>query len=79
MSSPASKSKRAIALPLDRVISVGAGVEWEWKGYQIHTNLNYADFGDGKLDQDGGLAGRIKGSFDYNHAVILDMQIIKRF
>jgi len=41
--------------------------------------FSLVDFGDGKLDQDGGLAGRIKGSFDYNHAVILDMQIIKKF
>jgi len=79
MSSPASKRKRNIALPLDRIIAVGAGVEWQWKGYQLHTNLNYADFGDGKLDQESGLPGRIKGSFDYNHAVILDMQIIKKF
>jgi hypothetical protein len=29
-------------------------------------------------DRDG-LAGRIKGSFDHNRSVILDMQIIKRF
>jgi long-chain fatty acid transport protein len=79
MSSPASNSKRSIGLPLDRIIAVGAGVEWQWKGYEIHSNLNYADFGDGKLDQDGGPAGRIKGSFDYNHAVILDMQVIKEF
>jgi len=79
MSSPVSEHKRNIALPLDRIIAVGAGVEWQWKGYQIHTNLNYADFGDGKLDQESGLPGRIKGSFDYNHAVILDMQIIKKF
>ena len=79
MSSPASDHNRNIALPLDRVIAVGAGVEWQWKGYQIHTNLNYADFGDGKLEQNAGLPGRIKGSFDYSHAVILDMQIIKRF
>lgn len=79
MSSPASKSKRTLALPLDRVIAVGAGVEWQWKGLEIHTNLNYADLGDGKLDQDGGPAGRVKGSFDRNHALILDTQIIKRF
>jgi len=75
MSSPASKSKRSIALPLDRVIVVGAGVEWNWRGYQVHTALNYADFGDNKLDQDGGHAGRIRGSFDYSHAVIFDMQL----
>ena len=79
MSSPASNNKRVLSLPLDRTIAVGAGVEWQWKGHEIHTSLNYADLGDGKLDQDGGVAGRVKGSFDYNHALILDIQFIKRF
>lgn len=79
LTSPASESKRSLALPLDRVIAVGAGVEWQWKGLEIHSSLNYADLGDGKLDQDGGLAGRVKGSFDRNYAVVLDMQFIKRF
>ena len=72
-------NKRVLGLPLDRTIAVGAGVEWQWKGHEIHTSLNYADLGDSKLDQDGGAAGRVKGSFDYNHAVILDIQFIKRF
>jgi long-chain fatty acid transport protein len=79
MPSPATNSRRTLALPLDRVNVIGAGVEWHWKNLLIHTNLNYADFGDGNLDQDGGLAGRVKGSFDTNHAIILDTQIIKRF
>jgi long-chain fatty acid transport protein len=77
--SPTSDGRRTIALPLDRVIAVGAGVEWQWKGFELHHNLNYADLGDGDLDQDNGLAGRIKGSFDTNYAVVLDNQIIKRF
>jgi len=61
------------------VIAVGGGVDWQWKGFAIHHNLNYADLGDGDLDQDNGLAGRVKGSFDSNYAVVLDNQIIKRF
>jgi long-chain fatty acid transport protein len=79
MTSPTTDARRTIALPVDRVIAVGAGVEWQWKGFVIHNNLNYADLGDGDLDQDGGLAGRIEGSFDTNYAVVLDTQIIKRF
>ncbi len=80
MTSPASNSKRTLALPLDRIFSVGGGVEWHWRDYEIHSSLNYADFGDGKIDQgDRGPAGYVKGSFDYNHAVILDMQLIKKF
>ena len=58
--SATSDARRTIALPLDRVIAVGAGVEWRWRDYRVHTNLTYADLGDGDLDQDGGLAGRVK-------------------
>lgn len=79
LKSPASDGRRTIALPLDRAIAVGAGVEWQWKGLEIQNTLNYAHFGDGDIDQDGGLAGRINGSFDRNYAVILDTQVIKRF
>ncbi len=80
MSSPASDSKRTLPLPLDRTIAVGAGVESKWKGFEVHTSLNYLDLGDGKIDQDGGLAaGRVKGDFDFYHALVLDVQLIKRF
>ena len=79
VSSPATDNKRIIALPLDRVNAFGAGVEWHWKDLLIHTNLNYADLGDGNLEQNGALTGRVKGSFNHNRAVILDMQVVKRF
>mgnify|MGYP001812323933 CR=1 FL=1 len=77
--SPVSDSKRHIALPLDNALAVGAGVEWQWKGLTIKSSLNYAYLGDGDIDQDGGLAGRINGSFDENYAVVLGTQVIKRF
>ena len=79
VTSATTDGRRTLALPLDRVIAVGTGVEWQWKGFQIHNTLNYADMGDGNLDQDNGLAGRVKGSFDRNYAVVLDTQVIKRF
>ena len=79
MTSPSSDGRRTIALPLDRVFAVGGGVEWQWRGFEIHNSLNYAHIGDANLDQDNGLAGRINGSFDTHYAVILDTQVIKRF
>jgi long-chain fatty acid transport protein len=79
MTSPTSDGRRTIALPLDRVFAVGGGVEWQWKGFEIHNSLNYAHIGDANLDQDNGLAGRINGSFDTHYAVVLDTQVIKRF
>jgi long-subunit fatty acid transport protein len=79
MTNPTTDGRRTLALPLDRVIAIGAGVEWQWKDLMIHSNINYADLGDGDLDQDNGLAGRVEGSFDTNYAVVLDTQVIKRF
>jgi long-chain fatty acid transport protein len=80
MSSPVNDDRRNIALPLDRIIGAGAGVEWQWKDLTIQTNLTYTDLGNGNLDMDGGpLIGRVKGSFDQNNAVILDLQVNKRF
>lgn len=79
--SPISDNDRNIALPLDRVITVGGGLEWHWADdLVLHGALNYADFGDGDVDQDGGpIRGEISGSFRDNYAVILDLQLTKRF
>ena len=78
--SAARDSDRTLALPLDRVIAVGAGLEFKWKDFEVHTSVNYADLGDNNIDQDGGLLrGRVKGSFGYYHAVVVDLQLIKRF
>jgi len=53
---PSSDGRRTIALPLDRVITVGGGIEWQWKGVEIHSAPNYVHIGDANLDQDNGLA-----------------------
>lgn len=78
--SPTTDSKRVLALPFDRVISVGAGIELPCFGYVCHTNLSYVDFGDGDISEDGGaLLGSVDGSFSSNWAVALDFQIVMRF
>lgn len=79
-SSPTTDSRRSIALPFDRVISVGAGVEQPCFGFVCYANLSYVDLGDGDLAEDGGpLLGSIDGSFSTNWAVALDFQITMRF
>ena len=79
-SSPTTDSSRNIALPFDRVISVGGGLEFPCFGAVCHTNLSYVDLGDGDLSEDGGpLLGSIDGSFSRNWAVALDFQLRKRF
>jgi long-chain fatty acid transport protein len=79
-SSPTTDSRRSIALPFDRVISVGAGVERPCFGFVCYANLSYVDLGDGNLSEDGGpLLGSVEGSFSSNWAVALDFQLRKRF
>jgi long-chain fatty acid transport protein len=79
-SSPTTDSRRSIALPFDRVISVGAGLERPCFGFVCYASLSYLDLGDGDLSEDGGpLLGSIEGSFSSNWAVALDFQLRKRF
>jgi long-chain fatty acid transport protein len=79
-SSPVSDGRRNIALPLDRVIGVGAGLERPCWGFQCKMILNYFDLGDGDLAEDGGpLLGSIEGSFSKNWALMLDIQLRKIF
>jgi hypothetical protein len=75
-----SDGRRGIALPLDRVAGVGAGIELPCFDYLCHINLNYLDLGDGDLVEEGGaLTGSIEGSFDKNWMLMLDFQLSIRF
>jgi len=79
-SSPTTDSRRNIALPFDRIMSVGAGVEQPCFGFVCHANVSYVDLGDGNVSEDGGpLLGSIDGSFSTNWALALDFQLVKRF
>ena len=79
-SSPTTDSRRSIALPFDRIISVGAGLERPCFGFVCHASLNYVDLGDGALSEDGGpLLGSVEGSFSSNWAVALDLQLRMQF
>jgi long-chain fatty acid transport protein len=78
--SPISDGKRNIALPVDRVFGVGAGLERPCLSFHCKMTLNYFDLGDGDLVEDGGpRLGRIAGSFSKNWAVMLDIQLKKIF
>ncbi len=78
--SPISDGQRSIALPLDRTIGIGAGVELPCRDFLCHINLNYLDLGDGDLSEDGGpLTGDFSGSFDKNWMLMLDFQVSMRF
>ena len=75
-SSAISDDRRNIALPLDRAIGVGAGMERPCWGFQCKVILNYFDLGDADVSEDGGLiGGSIDGSFSKNRALMLDIQL----
>jgi hypothetical protein len=66
-SSPTTDSRRGIALPFDRIISVGAGVEQPCFGLACYANISYVDLGDGHVSEDGGPPlGSVEGSFSTN-------------
>jgi hypothetical protein len=74
--SPAKDSKRIIALPMDRIVGGGVGMNLPVLDYPCQINLNYFDLGEAKVTADGGpLTGDLKGTFDRNYAVMLDIQI----
>ena len=75
-SSPVKDGKRISALPFDRIIGGGVGVDLPIFNYPCHINLNYFDLGDADVSQKGDLfTGDYSGSFDKNFAVMLDFQI----
>jgi len=73
---PIKDDRRTIALPLDRVWGVGAGVEQGCWSHRCKLSLSYYDLGEGDVSEDlGPLIGGIEGSFDRNWAVVLDLQV----
>jgi long-chain fatty acid transport protein len=74
--SPVKDSKRIIALPMDRIVGGGIGMNLPVLDYPCQINLNYFDMGEAKVTADGGvLTGDFDGSFDKNYAVMLDIQV----
>lgn len=74
MKTPVNEENRTLYLPLDKFWILGAGVERELNNGNIVTlNLEYVNVGEASVDQTGSpLAGRVKGEYDDNYAMLLD-------
>ena len=81
ISSGVDDDKRSLALPLDRIIGVGAGVKREIdENKSWRLNLNYYDLGDAPVDTEPTtLSGRIVGKYDKKHALGLDFSFMWSF
>jgi long-subunit fatty acid transport protein len=75
VASPVDDDDRALYLPLDDTWIFGIGVERELDNGDIFTaNLEYIDIGEAPVDQENSaLSGRVKGEYQNNYAVLLDL------
>jgi len=72
--SPAKESKRGLALALDRMWGIGAGIEFHRAGGRIDLDLNLVDHGEAPVDTGPALfRGRVVGRTDNPYAVVLDV------
>ena len=73
--SPVNDDDRTLYLPLDDTWIFGIGVERELDSKDIVTvNLEYIDIGEAPVDQENSpLSGRVKGEYQNNYAVLLDI------
>ncbi len=80
--SPAdSGKKRTSALPLDRQIRVGAGVQYEFnQDVTLGAAYEYLDLGDGNVDIIGGnLRGDLKGDYKKNRIHFIGLNVVWKF
>jgi long-chain fatty acid transport protein len=80
-SSMVDDSERKAWLPMDRQIRVGAGAQYQWnKDITVGLAYEYADYGDNKLEQQGGsLQGELKGDYSSFNASFFDATLVWKF
>jgi long-chain fatty acid transport protein len=80
--SPAdSGKKRTPALPLDRQMRAGAGVQYELnQDVTLGVAYEYLDLGDGNINLKGGnLRGDLKGDYQENHIHFIGLNVVWKF
>jgi len=80
--SPAdSGKKRTPALPLDRQIRFGTGVQYDWDDdITLGAAYELLDLGDGNINRSGGnLRGDLKGDYQENHIHFLNINVVWKF
>jgi len=80
--SPAdSGKKRTPALPLDRQIRVGTGLQYDWNDdITLGAAYEFLDLGDCSINRSGGnLRGDLKGDYQKNHIHFLNINVVWKF
>jgi long-chain fatty acid transport protein len=76
-----SSKKRTPAMPLDRQIRAGVGLQYELNpNVTLGVAYGYADLGDGRINQQGGnLRGDLKGEYEKNHIQGVGFNLVWKF
>jgi long-chain fatty acid transport protein len=76
-----SSKKRTPALPLDRQVRAGAGLQYDLnQDVTLGLAYEYMDLGDGRINQQGGnLRGDLKGEYQKNHIHFLGVNLVWKF
>ena len=76
-----SGKKRTPALPLDRQIRVGTGIQYDWNDdVTLGAAYEFAHLGDGNINQSGGnLRGDLKGDYQENHIHFVNVNVVWKF
>ncbi len=79
--SPIKNEKRSVALPLDRQIRYGTGIEYSVsKNLDLGCSYEYIDAGKSKVNQNRGpLAGNIVGQYDTNYISAFGLSMNYKF
>jgi len=67
---------RSLAFCLDRIIGAGFGAEYQWGADRVvGLNLTYYDLGDGQVEDQVPLVGKLSGEYSTNYAIGLDFTL----
>ena len=74
LSPPVDDDKRTLAMPLDRMIGIGAGVSFPLGARSMDVNVNLIDIGEAPVDTGANLSrGRVVGKTEDPYLLMLDM------
>jgi long-chain fatty acid transport protein len=79
--SPVTVANRSAALPVDRQIRLGVGVQYEVNSdYTIGFGYEYVNLGDADIDQSANpLKGTVQGDYEQNSLNVFNLTVIRRF
>jgi len=78
--SPVTESNRSVALPVDRQVRLGLGVQYEInRDYTIGAAYEYVNLGNADINQSVPNKGTVQGDYQQNSLNVFNLTVIRRF